>query len=540
MAQTDVLIVGAGPIGLSLAIDLGRRGIACTVLERSDGIIQHPKATAQNARSMEFFRRWGIAEAVKSAGAPPDYPHTVLYVTDLNGYEIARFERASHGGSQPLEVSPERPQRVNQLFLDPILLDHAATYASVTLRYSCEFVSFADTGEEIVASVRAGGRAEEITARYIVDCSGTRGIVRRALGIEMDGRKGIDYNISIFFKIPELWSYHDKGKAALHFFVSPGGITRNLVQLDGRELWRLGINDRELFEHPETIDAEKLITEAIGRSVPFELLGISHWTAHDLVARSYRSGRAFLAGDAAHLNPPSGGFGLNTGLGDVIDLGWKLAAVLAGWGGPDLLDSYETDRRPVAQRNVRQSIENYLRGLEIEIDPAIADRSGAGENARRELGDHIRHVQARTFITHGTALGYVYDGSPVICGDGTPVPEDSIMEYHPTSRPGARAPHAWLAEGRSILDLFGNAFVLLRFGNDAPDTESFRDAFAGHGVPLDIVTIGDPAIARLYERRLVLVRPDGHVAWRSDDLPADANAIADVVRGAAVRVSHAV
>jgi 2-polyprenyl-6-methoxyphenol hydroxylase-like FAD-dependent oxidoreductase len=539
VSETDVLIVGAGPVGLSLAIDLGRRNIPCLVVERSDGIIHHPKATAQNARTMEFFRRWGIAEAVKSAGAPPDYPHTVLYVTNMNGFEIARFERASHGGSKPLDISPERPQRVNQLFLDPILLQHVARFESVTLRYACEFESFVETDDAIVASVRAAGALETIRAKYIVDCSGTRGVVRRALGIEMEGRKGIDYNVSIFFKVPELWSYHDKGKAALHFFVDPAGMTRNLVQLDGRELWRLGVSDQQLFEHPETVDAERLITECIGRAIPFELIGVSRWTAHDLVAGSYRRGRAFLAGDAAHLNPPSGGFGLNTGMGDVIDLGWKLAAVLAGWGGPALLESYDIERRPIAERNVRQGAENYVRGMEMKIDPAIADDTEAGAQARRELGEHIQRIQRRTFITDGTALGYVYAGSPIVCDDGTPPPEDTIMEYHPTTRPGARAPHAWLADGRSILDLFGERFVLLRFGADAPKTDAVGEAFATSGVPLATVAIDDPATARLYERKLVLVRPDGHVAWRGDDVPSDPAAIVDVVRGA-LGVSHGV
>ncbi len=496
-------------------------------------MIYHPRATAQNARTMEFFRRWGIADQVKRAGAPPDFPHTVLYITDLNGFEIARFERATHGGLKPQEISPERPQRVNQLWLDPILHELASSYEAVTLRYTCEFESFVEDGDGIVATVRSGQTVETIRAKYAVDCTGTRGTLRRQLGIEMDGRPTLDYNLSIFFKIPELWSYHDKGKAALHFFVDAKGITRNLVQLDGRELWRLGICDQALYENPDSADVAALITQAMGCEIPFELIGVARWIAHDLVAKSYGSQRVFMAGDAAHLNPPAGGFGLNTGMGDVVDLGWKISAALAGWGGPRLLGSYEAERRPIALRNVRQSTENHLRSMELKIDPAIGEDSATGARARQELGDHLRAIQGRTFITDGTALGYIYSGSPIVCDDGSPLPEDTIMEYHPTTHPGARAPHAWLEPGRSIIDLFGDAFVLLRLGADAPGPEPFGAAFAGRGVPLEIASIDDPAIAKLYERKLVLVRPDGHVAWRGDELPRDPLGVVDVVRGAA-------
>ena len=531
--ETDVLIAGAGPVGLALAADLGRRGVSCIVVERHDGVIYHPKATAQNARTMEFFRRWGIADTVKRAGVPPDFPHTVLYLTSLNGFEIARFERASHGGTLPNQTSPERPQRVNQLWLDPILHDLAQSYTSVRIRYRNELESFVDEGDGIVGTVRQrdSEAAESIGARFIVDCTGTRGTVRRQLGIEMLGRAGLDYNLSIFFKVPELWSYHDKGKAALHFFVDAGGISRSLIQLDGRELWRLGISDRALYDDPASADIEQLITEAVGRRIPYGLIGVSPWVAHDLVAMSYRAGSAFLAGDAAHLNPPTGGFGLNTGMGDVIDLGWKLSAVLAGWGGPQLLDSYEKERRPIAARNVRQSTEDRLRRLQVAIDPAIAEDSPAGQRARSELGEIIKQRDGRTFITDGTALGYIYADSPIVVDDGTPVPLDTIMEYHPTSRPGARAPHAWLPDGRSTIDLFGANFVLLRFGPESPRPEPLANAFAAHGVPLDVATIEDPDIARLFERRLVLVRPDGHVAWRADVIPDDPGAIVDRLRG---------
>lgn len=268
--HTAVLIVGAGPVGLALAADLGRRGVPCITLERNDGEIFHPRATAQNARTMEFFRRWGVADAVKQSGTPPDFPHTVLYVTDLNGFEIARFERMAHGGVRPIETSPERPQRCNQLWLDPILHELAESYESTTLRYRCELESFVEHVDHVVATVRdkATGTVDTISAEYIVDCTGARGALRRALGIEMDGRPALDYNLSIFFRIPELWSYHDKGKAALHFFIDKDGISRNLIQLDGRELWRLGVCSKALYEDPQSADVEALISGIVGRRSP--------------------------------------------------------------------------------------------------------------------------------------------------------------------------------------------------------------------------------------------------------------------------------
>jgi hypothetical protein len=238
-----------------------------------------------------------------------------------------------------------------------------------------------------------------------------------------------------------------------------------------------------------------------------------------------------LAGDAAHLNSPSGGFGLNTGMGDVIDLGWKLAAVLEGWGTPELLDTYDLERRPIAQRNVRQATENYKMRKMRKAPPEIVDDTPEGERARQEWGREIVETQSRTFLTDGTALGYRYEGSPMVIDDGSPATEDTISEYVQTARPGHRAPHFGLGENRSIIDLFGREFVLLRFPG-APDATVLEMAFGRHSIPLRSVAIDDPLIAALYERRLVLVRPDGHVAWRSDDLPSDADAIADQVRGA--------
>lgn len=531
--DTPVLIVGGGPVGLAVAIELGRRGLACTLVEQFDGTIHHPRATAQNARTMEFFRRWGISDAVRESGMPQDFPHTVLYLTSLNGFEIARIERPHHGMGKSSTTSPERPQRCNQIWLDPILRELASSYDSVTLRYNCKLEHFRDEGERVVATVhdRNAETRETIAARYLVDCSGGKSEVREALGIAMDGDPAIDYNVSIFLRIPQLWNHHDKGKAALHSFVDAKGISRTLIALDGRELWRFGLRGKWYFDHRKELDVDQMVTEFVGKKIPYELLSMRRWVTHDLVAHQYRSGNVFLAGDAAHLNSPSGGFGLNTGLGDVIDLGWKLAAVLEGWGAPALLDTYDFERRPIAQRNVRQATENYRMRKMPQVPPEIVEDTAAGERARREWGHEIVETQSRTFLTDGTALGYRYEGSPIVVDDGSPATADTISEYVQTARPGHRAPHVALGENRSIIDLFGRDFVLLRFPG-APDATPLETAFGRGGIPLQAVAVDDPQIATLYERRLVLVRPDGHVAWRSDDVPSDPDAVADRVRGA--------
>src|SRR5712671_5477277 len=521
IAHVPVLIVGGGPVGLGLAADLGQRGIKCLLVEQGDGTIAHPRANAENARTMEFFRRLGIADKVREAGTPEDFPHTVLYLTALTGFEIARIKRPGHGGRAPGTISPERPQRCNQLWLDPILRARAASFPSVTLRLRCRFEDFEQDDARVIATVHdlATGARQKISADYLVACCGGHSSIPRILGIELQGTPTLEYNLNIFFRTSELWAQHDKGKAALHFFADKDGIWRTLVQLDGRELWRLGLRGKHYYDHAGEVDASALIEGVVGKPIPHQVVSRLRWVARDLVADKYRVGRVFLAGDAAHQNTPSGGFGLNTGMGDAADLGWKLAAVLAGWGGPGLLESYEMERRPVAARIVKQAAGNFMRDRQRASHPQIADDSAEGERARRAMGEAIVASQASVYFTDGTALGNVYEPSPIVCPDGTPPREHSISEYRPTTRPGARAPHAWLADGRSTLDLFGHGFVLMRLGAGAPDPRSLESAFAQRGVPLAVVSITDPSIATLYERKLVLVRPDGHVAWRADAMP---------------------
>ncbi len=532
--ETPVLIVGAGPVGLALAADLGWRGINAIVVEQSDGTIYHPRATAINARSMEFMRRWGVADAVRTAAAPEGFPHTALYVTTLTGYEIARIERPHHGGSKPSATSPERAQRCNQLWLDPILLDLARRFPSISVQYRTRLLSVVEEPGRVVATVEdlASGERREITARYLADCSGGHSAVRDGLGIAMSGEAYAEYNLSVFVRAPGLWTHHDKGAAALIFFIDETGISRNLVLLDGRELYRFGVRSKEYYDAPETAPVERLFNEAVGAVVPHEVISVRRWVGRDVVADRYGTARIFLVGDAAHLNNPSGGFGLNTGLGDAVDLGWKLAAMVEGWGGADLLASYAIERRPVGLRNVRQAAASHVNDRDRVSHPAINAATPEGARTRKEMGEDIVRAQTTQFITDGIALGYRYEGSPLVLGDGTPEPPDTVRDYTPTARPGGRAPHHWLADGRSVIDLFGRGFVLLRLGQGAPDSAPIEQALSRRGVTLQTVALPDPALHALYERSLVLVRPDGHVAWRGDAPPADPLALADRVRGA--------
>ncbi len=529
--ETPVLIVGGGPVGLALAIDLGWHGIDCLLVEQGDGTTDFPRANTIDLRSMEFCRRWGIADDVRAAGIPPDFPHTALYATSMAGYELARFERGSHGGRGGLEISPERPQRCNQLFFDPVLRKRATAMKGVTLRHRCRFESFTQDEDGATATVRdlVSDREETIRARYMVACCGGRSPIRRQIGIPLGDEGVLGYPVSVFFRTHALWEHHDKGKTALNFLIDPTGVWATLIPLDGRALWRITLHGSKTYVDPETVDAHDVIRRVVGTDFDYELLWVGNWTRREMVADRYRFGRVFLAGDTAHQNTPTGGYGMNTGLGDANDLGWKLAAVLEGWGGDRLLDSYEADRRPVALRNVAEATANFKR-RSYATSTALTAATPEGEEIRRALGQKIVDDNTRQHRGHGIALGHVYGNSPICVPDGTEPPADTVQDYVPSTRPGARAPHAALTDGRSTLDLFGRGFTLLSFGGT--DVAPLAQAAASRKVPLTVVPIDDDRIATLYEKPLVLVRPDGHVAWRSDSLPAEPLALIDRIRGA--------
>jgi 2-polyprenyl-6-methoxyphenol hydroxylase-like FAD-dependent oxidoreductase len=531
--HVPVLIVGGGPVGFALAIELGRLGVESLVVEQTDGTVDHPRASALNARTMEFCRRWGIRDKVVAVATPAGFPQTVIYVTNLNGREIARIDRPTHGSDKPLPYSPEGPQRCNQLWFNPVLAECAEGFPSVTLRTRCRFAGFETVGSGIVADIEniSSGGHDRIRADYLVACCGGRSTIPASLGVAMDEDSVLSHSVNIFFRASNLWDRHDKGPAALNFFIGPEGLWGGMTAQDGRELWRITIHGDKRFLDPADIDAEAVLRRAMGAEFPHEIINVVPWTRRDWVAGNYGEGRVLLAGDAAHQNSPTGGFGMNTGLGDAVDLGWKLAALVHGWGGPKLLESYETERRQVALRNVGEATGNFAR-YRLPDCTAIDDNTVEGDELRREVGRGIIRSSTRQYLTDGIALGYRYDASPLICADGSAATLDEASNYVPTARPGSRAPHAWLEDGRSTLDLFGAGFTLLRLGAHPPEADALEAAAVARAMPLMVALVSDGAVHELYERALVLVRPDGHVAWRGDEVPKDPMSVIDRVRGA--------
>ena len=530
MLHTDVLIVGGGPVGLALANELGWRGVRCIVAERGTSPVDFPTCESVNARTLEHFRRWGIADAVRRAGFPPDTPRNVRFMTRILGHEILCFERPSNRDFQQQfgAVTPEAGIWCPRMWFEPVMRGRLDDFASVTQLDGCQVDGFTeDEGGLTATARRADGQTIEIRARYLAACDGAGSETRKRLGIELQGSFAEGHNVTVYFESAALRDALADKPGVMMDIVNPE-CRANLSAVDGDARWRL-------IEHAradEALDPERRVRTALGRDLPFRVVGARAWAGHRVVASRMRAGRAFLVGDAAHLLWPRGGFGMNTGIGDAVDLGWKLDAVLSGWGGEALLDSYEQERRPVASRNVEEAASNRAEDAGLPIPPEIEHDDAAGRAVRAELARIIRDKRAKEWNSMGIQLGYRYDPSAICVPDGSTPPPDSPTDYVPGTWPGARAPHAWLAPGRSMLDLYGRGFVLVVSGG-TPQWAALAEAAVMRGVPCCVHAVDDPAVAALYASRAVLVRPDGHVAWRGDRLPADCLALIDTVRGAA-------
>ncbi|MBN9747775.1 2-polyprenyl-6-methoxyphenol hydroxylase [Amycolatopsis sp. A1MSW2902] len=537
VVEVPVLIAGAGPVGLALAGDLGWRGVSSLLVEKRSGRISQPKMDMVGVRTMEFCRRWGIVDWVETAGYNRAYPQDCAWVTNLNGYEFGREPfRAPQDEALPPQ-SPQKRERCPQNFFDPVLTRFARRSERTEIQYNTELVSFRDEGDKVVATLRSAATGEETTvhAQYLVGCDGSESQVRSELGIEMSGKGVLSYTTNAIFRCDGFEQLHHLEPAYRYIFIGPEGTWATLVAINGRDQWRFSLIGDDTQKEATEADLRAAIVRALGKNFDFEVLSILPWVRRQLVADRYRDGRVFIAGDAAHLTSPTGGFGMNTGVLDAVNLSWKLAAVVQGWGGPALLDSYEIEQRPVAIRNVNEAGGNLERMLSPRIaTPDLLIFNGEGETAeraRREYGDHYTEMMKREWFSIGIHLGYAYEGSPVVVPDGTPAPEMTVSSYTQTARPGSRAPHVWLGEGYSTLDEYGREFVLVSFAGTA-GTDGIVAAADQLGVPLRVLAVDSAEAAALYAAAYVLVRPDGSVAWRGDGLPADASEVLDVARGA--------
>ncbi len=531
--QTDVLIAGAGPVGLALALDLAKRGVACVVVDKGDGVVTHSKMGVVSVRSMEFCRRWGVAESVRQAGFPDDYALNQVFCTSLSGHLLGVADYPTMKEQAESPDSPECKQRCPQLWFDPILQSAVAREPSARLMYECELVSFEQDAGSVRAQVRnvASGETIPIEARYLVGCDGARSFVRETLGIQMQGEM-LNYSVGIYFRTPGLLDHHRMGPAERYLFVGDEGNWGHLTVVDGSDYWRLTvIGSKERLDIDEA-SAERWVRRCLGDdAIPFEIISVLPWRRSKLVADSYGDGRVFLCGDAVHVMSPNGGFGMNTGLEDAADLGWKLDAVLKGWGGQKLLASYQAERRPVGVRNTSTAAGGFSRISQAAKWSGVERDDEMGQRRRADLAPHLMEAARGNIEVVGISLGYRYENSPICVTDGTPATPDEPHAYKPTSRPGHRAPHAWVEPGLSTLDLFGHGFTLLDFSKGEVDTAPAQTVATRSCTPMKVVTIHKPEIAALYERRLVLVRPDGQVAWRGDELPADMQGLLTNVTG---------
>ncbi len=419
-----VLIVGGGPVGLALAGDLGWRGIPCLLIEQSDGSIYQPRMDLVGIRTMEFCRRWGLVPAVEGSPYPRDYAQDNIYLTSLTGYELGRERFPGIGQAPPPKESPQRRERCPQNMFDPILRAFASSQKSNRLRYRTRLVSFtqdADLVTAVVENAETGAR-EEIAARYIVGCDGARSLVRETFGLRMSGNPVLTYTTNVIFRCPRLLSLHDKGKAYRHIFIGPEGTWATIVAINGRDEWRFSLIGGSEQRDYTTEEIEAAIRRAVGCDFEFEILSVLPWVRRELVAERYRSGRGFIAGDAAHVMSPTGGFGMNTGIGDAVDLSWKLTAVIEGWGGVGLLNSYSAERQPIGARNVAEASGNLRRMLSVGRHADLLDATPQGAATRERVGREFGETMRREWHTLGIHLGYRYEGSPICWPDGSRSP----------------------------------------------------------------------------------------------------------------------
>ncbi|MBI5130012.1 MAG: FAD-dependent oxidoreductase [Rhodopseudomonas palustris] len=548
-SKSSVLIVGAGPVGLTLAIDLAQRGLDITVVEtRSAGEPPNVKCNHVSARSMEVFRRLGLAQQLRDTGLPADFPNDCAYRTTATGIEMSRIKIPARRDRYTATDGPdthwptaEPPHRINQIYLEPVLFAHAAATDGVTILNRTAFEGFTQDGHGITATLRDldSDASLTIAADYLVGCDGARSSVRKAIGAQLSGTPVIQSVQSTYIRAPQLLAM--LGEPAWMTLALNPRRCGTVVAIDGRETWLIHNHLNRAEETFDSVDRDWSIRTilGVGPEFDYEILTKEDWVGRRLVADRFRDGRAFICGDAAHLWMPYAGYGMNAGIADATNLAWLLGAVLQRWASPDILDAYEAERLPITEQVSHFAMD--MAGKVLSQRRAVPEEVEApgpeGDAVRQRVGQAAYDLNVQQYCCGGLNFGYFYDRSPIIAYDGAPPPAYSMAEFTPSSVPGCRVPFSRLPDGRPITDAIGPGYTLLR-RDPSIDVDALVDPLRRAGAPVAVVDIA-PGAAALYDHALLLVRTDQHIAWRGDAVPADADGLADKLLGRKAKLAQA-
>ncbi len=541
--DAPVLIVGGGPVGMTMALCLAKRGIASYLVEIRDAeTLPDVKCNHIAARSMELFRSLGISQDLRAAGLPDDYPHSVSYRTSTLGEEIARIHipgrstrLTDHSGPDGNWPTPEPPHRINQRYIEPILRRHVQQESLITCLYKHQVLSFMQDEQQVTVQVQnlEMPHAQPFTlhAAYLVGCDGGRSMVRKGMGAKLVGDEVVQRVQSTCIRAPSLIAHMKAPPAWAMFTVNPRR-SGNIYAIDGKEVWLIHNYLRDNEADFEAVDRDWAIRTILGvdDNFEYEVMSKEDWFGRRLVSDKLQDGRVFVAGDAAHLWVPYAGYGMNAGLADAANLAWHLAAQLEGWADPQALLAYEKERHPITEQVSRFAM-NHAHAMSQrrrQIPDNLEEDSSEGQAARQTFGQDLYDLNVQQYCCAGLNFGYYYDQSPVMVYDDERAPDYSMGSFVPSTVPGCRAPHFWLADGQSVYDALGPAYTLFCFKQAvSSDVMALQSQAHALKMPLTVLDVSDVSDLPLeYKHALVLVRSDAHTVWRGNSLtPQTAHAV---------------